>query len=67
MKRKNILGVLLIFGLIFGHLLTLKGQTSNLKIQAAKEDRQLTMPWRNCISIGRAHNLLRADILKQLA
>ena len=24
------------------------------------------MPWRNCISIGRAHNLLRADILEQL-
>ena len=66
MKRKNILGVLLIFGLIFGHLLKLKGQTSNLKIQAAKEDRQLTMPWRNCIAIGRAHNLLRADILEQL-
>jgi xylan 1,4-beta-xylosidase len=27
----------------------------------------MTMPWRNCIAVGRAQNLLRADLQEQMA
>lgn len=42
-------------------------QQSHLQVVVAKEDRQLTMPWRNCIAVGRANNLLRTDLLEHLA
>jgi len=42
-------------------------QQSSIQIVAPKENHQLTMPWRNCIAVGRANNLLRADILEHLA
>jgi len=67
MNLTKIFCVFLIMGLVLGQLSLLKGQTSTLKIQPANVDRQLTMPWRNCIAVGRANNLLRADILEHLA
>ena len=42
-------------------------QPSVMHVTAAKENRQLAMPWRNCIAAGRASNLLRADLLEHLA
>ena len=42
-------------------------QQSSIQIVAPKDNHQLTMPWRNCIAVGRANNLLRADILEHLA
>lgn len=42
-------------------------QNSILVAEPAKVSKQLTMPWRNIIAVGRAHNLLRADILQHLA
>src|SRR6476661_3612893 len=44
-----------------------KTQPSILKIQNPTKQEQLNMPWRNIIAVGRAHNLLRADILEHLA
>jgi len=67
MNVTKIFCIFLIMGLVFGQSPLLKGQTSVLKIQPANVDRQLTMPWRNCIAVGRANNLLRADILEHLA
>lgn len=42
-------------------------QTTAIQILPAKEKVQLKMPWRNCIAVGRANNLLRADVLEHLA
>jgi xylan 1,4-beta-xylosidase len=42
-------------------------QVSTLKIVAPSKQEQLNMPWRNIIAVGRANNLLRADILEHLA
>lgn len=42
-------------------------QQSTIKVQPATSSKQLTMPWRNIIAVGRANNLLRADILEHLA
>ncbi len=38
-----------------------------IKVKPTAVSKQLTMPWRNCIAVGRANNLLRADILEHLA
>jgi len=43
------------------------GQSSILKVQTPTEINQLNMPWRNCIAVGRAQNLLRADLLEHMA
>ena len=40
---------------------------SVIKVQNPTKQEQLKMPWRNIIAVGRAHNLLRADILEHLA
>jgi xylan 1,4-beta-xylosidase len=42
------------------------GQSSVLRVQEPSEKQQLNMPWRNCIAVGRAQNLLRADLLKHM-
>jgi xylan 1,4-beta-xylosidase len=42
------------------------GQNSLLRIQETSEVTQLNMPWRNCIAVGRAQNLLRADLQEQM-
>lgn len=42
-------------------------QQVTVKISAAATKKQLQMPWKNCIAVGRAHNLLRADLLEHLA
>lgn len=42
-------------------------QQSSIQILSPKDTRQLQMPWRNCIAVGRANNLLRADLLEHLA
>lgn len=44
-----------------------KAQLSVIKAEPAATSKQLTMPWRNIIAVGRANNLLRADILEHLA
>ncbi|MBC7588881.1 MAG: hypothetical protein H7178_11050, partial [Chitinophagaceae bacterium] len=41
-------------------------QSSLIQILPAPKHVQLQMPWRNCITVGRANNLLRADILEHL-
>jgi xylan 1,4-beta-xylosidase len=41
-------------------------QDSVLKLQESSEKNTLSMPWRNCIAVGRAQNLLRADLLAQM-
>lgn len=47
--------------------LNTNAQNSVIKVQPALISKQLTMPWRNIIAVGRANNLLRADILEHLA
>lgn len=42
-------------------------QNSIITLSEKKEKTQLNMPWRNAITVGRAHNLLRADALEHLA
>ena len=42
-------------------------QSSVITIGTPATNRQLSMPWRNCIAVGRANNLLRADLLEHLA
>ncbi len=44
-----------------------QAQPIQIKVQPTAFAKQLTMPWRNCIAVGRANNLLRADILDHLA
>lgn len=47
--------------------LSLEAQVSTLKVQVPAKKEQLNMPWRNIIAVGRANNLLRADVLAHLA
>ena len=42
-------------------------QPTFIKLKAISQPKQLTMPWRNCIAVGRANNLLRADLQEHLA
>jgi xylan 1,4-beta-xylosidase len=42
-------------------------QKSEITVSEPAVQKQLNMPWRNTIAVGRAHNLLRADILEHLA
>jgi hypothetical protein len=42
-------------------------QTPAIVVQQATVARQLQMPWRTTIAVGRAHNLLRADMQEHLA
>ena len=42
-------------------------QKSEIKITENNRNESLQMPWRNCIAVGRAQNLLRADCLEHLA
>ena len=59
---RNSLVLLFLFAATF----TACAQTSKLSVSVPKEKKPLNMPWRNTIAVGRAHNLLRADILQQL-
>lgn len=55
---------------LFAILLSLfqaQAQPVVIKVKPMAVAKQLTMPWRNCIAVGRANNLLRADILEHLA
>ncbi|MBC7511181.1 MAG: hypothetical protein H7320_20915 [Ferruginibacter sp.] len=47
--------------------LQVHAQPTSIKVNDVANPRQLTMPWRNCIAVGRANNLLRADLLEHLA
>jgi len=47
--------------------LSSNAQPVTLQVVAPKHNSQLQMPWRNCIAVGRANNLLRADLLEHLA
>ncbi len=47
--------------------LSSNAQPVTLQVVAPKQNNQLQMPWRNCIAVGRANNLLRADLLEHLA
>ena len=64
MKIRKIAGLLLIGIVAF---VSVYPQSSVITIGMPASNRQLTMPWRNCIAVGRANNLLRADLLDQLA
>lgn len=44
-----------------------KQDKSLLTVSIPADAKPLNMPWRNTIAVGRAHNLLRADILQHLA
>ena len=55
------------FIVVFLFCLQVKAQPSTIKVNEMAQSRQLTMPWRNCIAVGRANNLLRADLLEHLA
>ena len=37
-----------------------------IKILNDNEGLALNMPWKNCIAVGRAYELLREDLLKHL-
>jgi len=66
-KKRNLRATFLtvaIFVLLLQHL---AAQTASIIIEPTTTGRQLQMPWRNCIAVGRANNLLRADILEHLA
>jgi len=45
----------------------LPGQVQTIEAKVGSQLEPLKMPWKNCISVGRAQNLLRADILEHLA
>jgi len=64
MKIQKIAGFLLIGIVAF---VSVYSQSSAITIGKPATNRQLTMPWRNCIAVGRANNLLRADLLEHLA
>jgi len=46
---------------------SLFAQTTVLTLSENNRNETLQMPWRECITVGRAHNLLRADCLEHLA
>jgi len=48
-------------------VLSLFAQQTEITITENNKQETLNMPWRNCIAVGRAHNLLRADCLEHLA
>lgn len=64
MKIQKIAGLLFIGIVAF---ISVYAQSSVITIGLPATNRQLTMPWRNCIAVGRANNLLRADLLEHLA
>ena len=64
MKIQKIAGLLFIGIVAF---VSVYAQSSVITIGLPATNRQLTMPWRNCIAVGRANNLLRADLLEHLA
>lgn len=64
MKIQKIAGLLFIGIVAF---VSVYAQSSVITIGLPATNRQLTMPWRNCIAVGRANNLLRADLLDHLA
>lgn len=43
-----------------------KTETSHISVVKTIRVEKLNMPWQNCIAVGRANNLLRADLLKHL-
>jgi hypothetical protein len=43
------------------------GHAQTIEVKADPEKQALRMPWKNCIAVGRANKLLRADLLEQLA
>ena len=45
----------------------LLAQKSEITLSENNRHETLRMPWRNCIAVGRAQNLLRADCLEHLA
>lgn len=59
---KNLLFFFLLLVVVTAH-----SQTSTLTISPPVKQEHLSMPWRNIIAVGRANNLLRADILEHLA
>ena len=60
MKFKSFVFSFLLFALLAG------AQVTVITISEKSVKETLNMPWRNCISVGRAHNLLRADCLEHL-
>ena len=62
MKKLSLIAILLVSIQIQS-----RAQLSVIKVEPAAISKQLTMPWRNIIAVGRANNLLRADILEHLA
>ena len=41
-------------------------QVQTIEVKTNGGNQSLKMPWKNCIGVGRANNLLRADILEHL-
>jgi len=60
------LKLLIFFTLFTFYISNSYSQNSILRFEIPSEIRQLKMPWRNCIAVGRAQNLLRADLQEQM-
>ena len=59
----KIVSVLLIAGLMFNAQAYCQ---TTITIDAKEQSGELRMPWKNCISVGRAYDLTRADLLEHL-
>jgi xylan 1,4-beta-xylosidase len=59
----------LIFSICFflSNLSLFAQKNTSITLSENNQNETLQMPWRNCIAVGRAQNLLRADCLEHLA
>jgi len=63
MNKVNFLSILLAISCFS----VLSAQKTEISLSQNSNQETLQMPWRECITVGRAHNLLRADCLEHLA
>ncbi len=62
MKKSKIISILLVI-FCFSSLMA---QKTEISLSQNSNQETLQMPWRECITVGRAHNLLQADCLEHL-
>jgi xylan 1,4-beta-xylosidase len=63
----KILGALFTVSFCLLVLAVLSAQAQTIEVKENPDKQSLKMPWKNCIAVGRADNLLRADLLEHLA